>query len=120
MPRKRFSRQHRKQLLTTSERRWLLYGDKPSSDHDVLRLVYHREDGPLWQLHKDALLAEFIAKHPGRRPYGWWEFDGVGREERKKLSGSGRLNACVYGKGLRGYFECDPSDPPMVESEPVS
>jgi hypothetical protein len=28
-----------------------------------------------WEIHRDRLLNEFIAKHPGRRPFAWWALD---------------------------------------------
>jgi len=28
-----------------------------------------------WNEHKAALLTEWIRRHPGRRPWAWWEFD---------------------------------------------
>lgn len=34
-----------------------------------------------WQTHRDELLAEWIAEHPGTRPFAWWQFDSVGRRE---------------------------------------
>ena len=28
------------------------------------------------------LLPEFVRKHPGERPWAWWQFDSPGRRER--------------------------------------
>jgi hypothetical protein len=37
------------------------------SDFDAMR------EG--WEALRDTLLPEFIAEHPGERPYAWWKFD---------------------------------------------
>src|SRR5262245_17338425 len=28
-----------------------------------------------WEIHRDTILEEFIAEHPGRRPFAWWLLD---------------------------------------------
>jgi hypothetical protein len=28
-----------------------------------------------WEIHGEDVLADFIAEHPGRRPFAWWLFD---------------------------------------------
>jgi hypothetical protein len=32
----------------------------------------------LWERHRDGLLSEWIARHPGSRPPAWWAFDAPG------------------------------------------
>jgi hypothetical protein len=38
-----------------------------------------------WQALRDELLPEFIAEHPGQRPWAWWAFDAP--ERRRRLDG---------------------------------
>jgi hypothetical protein len=46
--------------------------------------VRHRPDSfrwddarAAWDDLRDDLLPEWIAEHPGRRPFGWWAFDAI-------------------------------------------
>jgi hypothetical protein len=32
----------------------------------------------LWKSHRDDILAEYVAKHPGTRPTLWWKYDAPG------------------------------------------
>jgi hypothetical protein len=32
---------------------------------------------PLWRDHGEEILAEWVAEHPGTRPWGWWKFDAT-------------------------------------------
>lgn len=61
--------------LTAEQRRHLLRGSTffhgGFTDPDDFRVA--------WDLHRDELLPQFIAEHPGRRPFGWW-FCDHGRE----------------------------------------
>ena len=41
-----------------------------------------------WRELKGTILANWIAEHPGTRPWGWWEFDTPARRERA----DGKLN----------------------------
>ena len=40
-----------------------------------------------WEIHGQQLLADFIAKHPGRRPWAWWRFATAA--PRMRVGGSG-------------------------------
>ena len=48
----------------------------PESDPAAMKRM--RAD---WQRHRDELLPEWIALHPGSRPWAWWAFDAPARRE---------------------------------------
>jgi hypothetical protein len=68
----------------------------------------------LWDAHGEQLLAEFVAEHPGTRPWAWWKFAAPGLPER--LGGTGD----VWHAGIEVYAiePGDPEDPPVFESVP--
>jgi len=35
-----------------------------------------------WEVLRDTILPEFIAEHPGQRPFAWWLFDSPERRQR--------------------------------------
>jgi hypothetical protein len=37
--------------------------------------VFDDELRALWEAHRQAILREWIAKHPGTRPTCWWRYD---------------------------------------------
>jgi len=119
MPRPYRARAERR-LLSEGARRWLLYAekterDKPGFDGYCDARWFRQLE--LWREHRAELLGEFIEAHPGRRPYAWWLHDCPSRAERLKLGGSGEPGASRDYDRVFGYFECDPADPPRVESE---
>jgi len=83
---------------------------------DVLVLWLDAELGSLWVKHRDALLPAWTQEHPGSRPWAWWKFDCPAGVERRKVGGSGQASAALYAERLFGFFDCDPADPPRVES----
>jgi len=46
------------------------FNDRPFGDVVDMELVRH-----CWAEHRDELLPKFVADHPGRRPWAWWQFD---------------------------------------------
>lgn len=34
-----------------------------------------------WVLYRDQILADWVTKHPGTRPWAWWQFDATARRE---------------------------------------
>jgi hypothetical protein len=108
--------------LTEPARRWFLHGEKTERDtpgaaaYFEAKYVRPRE---LWLEHRDELLEEFIAAHPGERPNGWWLHEAPHGIERLKVSGSGERGGIYHGEGLWGYLDCDPEDPPCIESVPA-
>jgi hypothetical protein len=38
-------------------------------------IKYTADAKEAWKTHRAELLTEFIAEHPGSRPYAWWEFE---------------------------------------------
>jgi hypothetical protein len=53
-----------------------LTGDKPEGWLEVYFLG-SKERQLLWELHCDAILSAWIARHPGKRPWGWWMFEAT-------------------------------------------
>lgn len=95
---------------------------------------------PLWERHREALLAAWIRRAPGTRPACWWHFDAprittpppmygnwilrVAIQPRLRVAGTGVLlgahGACTdhaYGIELGDWRHFDPTDPPKYESE---
>ena len=94
-----------------------------------------RKDPPeiIWAEHADIVLAHYVKRHPGTRPWLWWKI--VAREPRRRLGGTGdpldaitNLRETPYTYGIpwswrqegqpytRGVPISD-TDPPMFESE---
>lgn len=101
--------------------RWLLFGEPTGRDEagvgDYFQVRF-MGDGAPWSEHRDAILEQWIAERPGTRPYGWWGDGLVPRaEERRKVAGSGKKTCSIDWDRTTTYFDCDPSDPPAIESE---
>jgi hypothetical protein len=84
-------RHQRREPLSGSQRSWLLWGHdgdmkRTLGDH-LVRMDSNRTRS-LWREHRAELLPEFIAEHPGQRPWAWWRFDAPERS-RKRLGGLG-------------------------------
>lgn len=98
---------------------------------------------PIWEEVREEVMATWIKKHPGTRPWAWWEidafFDGKLLEPRKRLGGIGtpdfetlnivptfdkgipdgwvsKFDVEYYGPDFKGKA-IDPEDPPVYESE---
>jgi len=63
-------------------RSWFLEGREPapgSAEHDEYRrarfLSGGKGEAELWTRHRDVLLAEWVADHPGTRPAPWWRVE---------------------------------------------
>ena len=85
MPRVKRRGKHRRAGWTEAHREHLLTGYDWSAilgggfgpDPDVAVL------GEAWRELRDALLPAWIAEHPGRRPWAWWQFDAP--EPRRRI-----------------------------------
>jgi hypothetical protein len=80
----------------------------------------HRE----WKRWREPLLAEWIARRPGTRPWAWWRYDAP-EPERRRLGGKG-IEMCeqylgytrAFDFGIPRYWhQIDPAQPPLYESE---
>jgi hypothetical protein len=79
--------------LTQQNGELLLEGMPPAADTAdfaaYVRLRYRRDDGmrEAWRRHGGVLLAQWVAQHPGTRPWAWWMFeapdDAVGRPDER-------------------------------------
>src|SRR5512139_2854583 len=119
MPRAYRARASRRPL-SEAARRWLLQGEPTARGAegfaDYARTRFF--DGPAtWREYGADLVAEWAGRFPGWRPAGWWEHGCPARAERLRVSGSGEPGAPIYGDRTRGYFDCDPANPPLVESD---
>ena len=67
---------------------FLLDGSVPDDDEDddinpfeVIDWKYHgalkKADParPVWEAHREQIMAQWLSRHPGSRPYAWWVFD---------------------------------------------
>jgi hypothetical protein len=70
-----------------------------------------------WEIHGEAILAEFIAKHPGRRPFAWWLLEH--KKERPLLDGYTREEFREYRFGGHrfGFLHTNGWIPPVQEDE---
>jgi hypothetical protein len=88
----------------------------------------------MWRELGETITAEWAQDRPGRRPSSWWRFDAP--EPRRRLKGCGEASwpdrlsrglptgwhwpvAIPGGQFSGGPAPCDPSDPPLFESEPA-
>jgi hypothetical protein len=92
-----------------------------------------------WLTVRDGLLEEWIASHPGTRPWAWWQYDAP-ELERVRLTGTGDDYSVLggaqsYSFGVPDYWldrdlveyyrrtgrfphdGIDPDDPPTFESQ---
>jgi hypothetical protein len=79
--------------------------------------VYVQGEAGLWEVARDAVVAEWIRRHPGTRPQAWWTFDaprwadpfddtwfhGTLPEPRKRTGGTGdpAYECMAYVPGFR-------------------
>jgi hypothetical protein len=77
----------------------------------------------LWARHREQLLRQWVADHPGTRPHAWWSLDAP--EPRRALGGRGVLLCGEFIRNLRAdldrgllvFASIDVGDPPRFESE---
>lgn len=148
MPRKHLKQRITKRRLTPTEEAYLRDDDTGLEVEDFILWCYrHGQPGfggdplpkELWEEYRDDFLPEFIAKHPGKRPLPWWQWDaprwadpyegcyfhGTLPEPRRRIGGTGlttweKYPAVVpsFQKGIpASWHEIDPDDPPRFESE---
>ena len=57
---------------------YYLHGYEPDLNYwdFFLDVWLNSREHELWEEIKGDLLPQFIRKNPGKRPYGWWLFDG--------------------------------------------
>ncbi len=73
-------------------RAYLVHGTAPAWDsegfHDYFEMQFSAKEKRLqaWERHRNVLLAEWVAKHPGSRPAIWWELDApeMSAEDRQR------------------------------------
>ncbi len=129
--RKRTTRKRKQGPVAGWKAQYLLTGELPSDDtpdfnpFDGLDFDDRPRKGishahELWDTKRDELLAYWVGKHPGTRPFAWWKFDA--KEYRKRIGGLGQpaheiINvapAYRYGvPAMRGNTD----DPPTFESQ---
>lgn len=53
---------------------YLYHGELAEDETD--RFLNHRQDAikAAWETEKDKLLQDYIAEHPSKRPWGWWQW----------------------------------------------
>ena len=75
-----------------------------------------------WELHREALLAEFAEEHPGRRPGFWWRIESP--EPRVRVGGTGTPAHEVwdfepsFNRGIPDRWATfDAQDAPVYESQ---
>lgn len=116
--------------ITPAQRSYLETGVY-AADTDGLNFWFwvYQEGGHevTWAQTRDALLVDWIAAHPGSRPWAWWQFDA--REPRRRLGGIGETYAEGLDHGVpvwwmspslaRGtrFVAVDPQNPPQFESQ---
>lgn len=134
MPRKKIRNKIRIEPAPEWLFKFLATGECPSDSEDGAlacwqlqgKLLDRRGSGEfekIWKSHRDKVLADFIRKYPGHRPWVWWEFNAL--ESRKQISGKGVVSwerypaiKPLYSYGAPGsWYEIDESDPPFYESE---
>jgi hypothetical protein len=69
-----------------------------------------------WRIQRDDVLAWWIKRHPGTRPWCWWRFDAP--EDRRQIGGTGYPASEAPDHGVT-WLWCgvDPKHPPIVESQ---
>jgi hypothetical protein len=60
--------------------------ERPELEGMADAYFFNRLFEPLWAEHGTGVLAEWIAMHPGRRPWAWWRWDA--REPRRVVEGA--------------------------------
>jgi len=59
----------------------------------------------VWQEHRDELLSKYVADHPGRRPWAWWQFDAP--------------DSCTEDEDLRRLGLLSPSEREYVKQQTI-
>lgn len=54
-----------------------------------------------WELHREEILRDFIAKYPGHRPFAWWVLDH--RQERPIVNPGPLAAACIAEERRRTF-----------------
>ena len=108
---------------------WFLDREVPQPNIEVYiletGLYNHRTKGTateFWELHREALLAEFAEEHPGRRPGFWWRIESP--EPRVRVGGTGTPAHEVwdfepsFNRGIPDRWATfDAQDAPVYESQ---
>lgn len=109
---------------------WAILTDAPlpadANPFFVMDRNYDPVMRPLWEAHSAAILADWIAAHPGTRPSCWWRYEapraGSSIEPRRLLRGEGkplhevRNVAPSYTYGIPVWCG-DPANPPLFETQ---
>lgn len=107
--------------------------------HEHVEFFMRRKTGwaSVWEDVRERVTDDWIRKHPGTRPWAFWEYDAPRRdtgtgaffeplpEPRRRIGGQGQTTwekypAVVpeYERGIpSSWAEIDPDDPPRYESE---
>ena len=91
--------------------------DAPGREEIASAYFFDASGAALWRTWRETIMRDWIAEHPGSRPWGWWQHEAPPREERRKLSGSGEQTATFNLTRSPEFHTCDAGDPPKVESE---
>jgi hypothetical protein len=76
--------------LSPAAEHYFLTGRHPAGPCDLDAWVLKRDEArlrALWREYRTEILEDYIAEHPGRRPWAWWRFDAP--EMRRRLGGIG-------------------------------
>jgi hypothetical protein len=73
----------------------------PSLTDEQFYEVLHK----LWLLHGDEVTRGYIARHPGQRPWSWWEWDAPGPRPDAPSPNGGWLRNWDERDGLQRLFE---------------
>jgi hypothetical protein len=82
---------------------------RPDRTPEVLR--------PMWQQHRDEIMAAWLEERPGRRPYGWW-YGGDAPEPRRVLQRGPATTCAIRHRGW-GVEPLQPDIKCAVESQPT-
>jgi hypothetical protein len=77
----------------------------PEDGNEFARHSFHADAKNIWREWRTGVVAQYVARHRGRRPSLWWRFDAP--EPRRRLSGAGVEAALADWRGevwrWRGY-----------------
>lgn len=99
-------------------------------DSEITDILYPTSDAQgrrHWQRFREAVIAEWVAAHPGARPWAEWKYS-LPELSRRRLGGSGtpmlppegewQVNGGLAAFGAPLYWhDVDPADPPVYESQ---
>jgi hypothetical protein len=92
MPTKRKRRVHTWQpAIDPAVIAYLETGDAPEDcGFETWQLVHGASEAlrPMWAAAREAILRDWIPRHPGRRPFGWWRYDSP-EPARRRVGGVG-------------------------------